>query len=321
MIAFKSRFSRPAAVAAVALLALASGVQSVAAQSFFEALFGPPSWKQTAPPPRMFPPGPSGIAIPPSRLPERYPPAPRDDDDTGRTSRSGGYRTLCVRMCDGFYFPINQSTSRGGMLKDSDACRQRCGSTELRLFYAPAGSVDMNDAVDLQGRSYTRLQNAFLYRKRLISGCTCKSDPWTEAELIRHRKYAIAEGKTPSALPSALLPPMVVVAGGDYGGNEPTPLQQMQTEQSVATSSPAPSPDPMHASIPLPAFQPLPRSPRNASKATDSRPARQDRGKPGPEAVAQAQSRRPPTVATAASQATSWQNSTTSKYGWPGDAR
>ena len=24
---------------------------------------------------------------------------------------------------------------------------------------------------------------------------------------------------------------MVVVAGGDYGGNEPTPVQQMQTEQ------------------------------------------------------------------------------------------
>ena len=197
MVAFNSRFSRPAAVAAVALLALASGVQSVAAQSFFETLFGPPSWKQTAPPPRTFSPGPSGIGIPPSRMPERYSPAPRDDDDTGRSSRSGGYRTLCVRTCDGYYFPINQSTSRGGLLKDSDACRQRCGSTESRLFYAPAGSVDMNDAVDLQGRSYARLQNAFLYRKRLINGCTCKSDPWTEAELIRHRKYAIAEGKAP----------------------------------------------------------------------------------------------------------------------------
>ena len=48
----------------------------------------------------------------------------------------------------------------------------------------------IEDAVDLAGRAYARLPTAFKYRNALVQGCTCKPEPWSNAELDRHRAYA-----------------------------------------------------------------------------------------------------------------------------------
>ena len=37
-----------------------------------------------------------------------------------------GYRTLCVRSCDGFYFPISSVASRSRFGLDADLCRASC---------------------------------------------------------------------------------------------------------------------------------------------------------------------------------------------------
>jgi hypothetical protein len=51
--------------------------------------------------------------------------------------RTGGtYRTLCVRLCDGFYFPISYSTLRERFVADAKQCEQRCPSRS-RLFVHP----------------------------------------------------------------------------------------------------------------------------------------------------------------------------------------
>ena len=44
--------------------------------------------------------------------------------------------------------------------------------------------------VDLTGMAYSTLPNAFKYRKTLVEGCRCRPQPWSEAELQRHRAYA-----------------------------------------------------------------------------------------------------------------------------------
>ena len=38
--------------------------------------------------------------------------------------------------------------------------------------------------------AYAALPNAFKYRKTLVEGCRCRPQPWSEAELQRHRGYA-----------------------------------------------------------------------------------------------------------------------------------
>jgi hypothetical protein len=100
-------------------------------------------------------------------------PGYRPDAAGGASSATGSYRTLCVRLCDGFYFPISFATPEAGLARDAEQCRASCGA-EARLFYHlnPGGSVET--MLDLTGRAYSALPNAFKYRKTLISGCHCR---------------------------------------------------------------------------------------------------------------------------------------------------
>ena len=92
-------------------------------------------------------------------------------------------------MCDGYYFPISFSTMRSEFARDADKCAASCGS-EARLFYHPNPGGDVEGMADLTGMAYTALPNAFKYRKTLVDDCSCKPQPWSEAEQERHRSYA-----------------------------------------------------------------------------------------------------------------------------------
>jgi hypothetical protein len=117
---------------------------------------------------------------------------PRANTTLGRSSGGGSFRTLCVRTCDGYYFPISSAATRDDFLIDQSRCNAACGS-EARLFYVPASRPDIDNAVDMSGRPYSALPKAFLYRKSLVNGCSCRAQPWSEAELARHRRYAALE--------------------------------------------------------------------------------------------------------------------------------
>ena len=118
-----------------------------------------------------------GIATPPpAQTPARIP----------------GYRTMCVRLCDGYYFPISFSTTRSNFGRDETICRSRC-NTDVALFYMRPHSTDAKSMVDRKGRRYTRLKNAFAYRKSYKPQCQCKPDPWTDAAKRKHRYWAKAE--------------------------------------------------------------------------------------------------------------------------------
>lgn len=115
---------------------------------------------------------------------------------------SGKVRTVCVRMCDGYYFPVSTSTSRSNLSRDAARCKASCGA-EGRIFHMPAGSTDMDAAVDLGGRPYMRTPIAFKYRKTLVFGCQCRPEPWSEAEQERHRIYARNEASDEKAADDA----------------------------------------------------------------------------------------------------------------------
>ncbi|HUJ36520.1 MAG TPA: DUF2865 domain-containing protein [Hyphomicrobium sp.] len=110
----------------------------------------------------------------------------------------GSYRTLCVRLCDGFYFPISDGVRRERLNSDAHQCAQRCDG-EARLFYYPTAGGSVETMVDLTGRRYADLPNAFRYRKSLVNGCACKPAPWSPQEAARHQGYAAqaAQGAEP----------------------------------------------------------------------------------------------------------------------------
>lgn len=104
----------------------------------------------------------------------------------------GAYRTLCVRLCDGYYFPISYRTTRSKMYRESKICEASC-DCETRLYYLPSASSDIEHMTDLSGLSYKHLETAFRYRSEWDQGCSCRPAPWALAEAARHNEYALAQ--------------------------------------------------------------------------------------------------------------------------------
>jgi hypothetical protein len=97
-----------------------------------------------------------------------------------------------VRTCDGYYFPISPRASQSRFKRDARMCQRMCGA-DAKLYYTDRDSTDMSQLQGVDGQPYSKLPQAFAYRKSLIEGCSCKPMPWDEAEKSRHTMYAIAD--------------------------------------------------------------------------------------------------------------------------------
>src|SRR3984893_7524214 len=75
--------------------------------------------------------------------------------------QSGTYRTVCVRSCDGAYFPISFATVPARFPDDEKTCKALCPATEATLFAHRNPGEDMSQAVSISGQTYTSLPNAF----------------------------------------------------------------------------------------------------------------------------------------------------------------
>jgi hypothetical protein len=100
------------------------------------------------------------------------------------------YRTVCVRLCDGYYWPISFATSPERFARDAAVCEKSCSSS-ARLFVYRNPGEQLEQMTDLRGRRYTGLDTAFLYRSTYKEGCQCKPQPWAQESLDRHRMYAL----------------------------------------------------------------------------------------------------------------------------------
>ncbi len=101
----------------------------------------------------------------------------------GDGAPAGTYRTVCVRTCDGFYFPISYSTVPNRFADDQRACQRECPAAEAQLYSYRNPGEDMSQAVSINGQPYTELPNAFRYRKEYSAACSCRrpGQSWADA--------------------------------------------------------------------------------------------------------------------------------------------
>ena len=158
--------------------ALFAAAEPSSAEGFFRRLFGFIARAPEYVPDRGVEPGPDDYGH--DAYAPQYQPWAED---------TNAYRTVCVRTCDGFYFPISEGVRRERLRADADTCSQRCDG-ESRLFYYPTRGGSPETMVDLAGQRYSAMPNAFLYRKTLVNGCACKPAPWSPQEAARHQAYA-----------------------------------------------------------------------------------------------------------------------------------
>jgi hypothetical protein len=141
---------------------------------------------------------PRGSRRPEQRLPQRRslpPAAPAvaampapGGSETGALPAVETYRTVCVRLCDGYYWPVSFATPRDAFKRDTRICTQSCNaSTALYYYPNPGGEVD--DMVNLDGQPYKGLGTAFLYRSAYDANCKCRPHPWEAGAAERHKSY------------------------------------------------------------------------------------------------------------------------------------
>jgi hypothetical protein len=96
---------------------------------------------------------------------------------------SGTYRTVCVRTCDGAYFPVSFATVSARFFDDEKTCKALCPATEANLYAYPNPGGDMNQAVSTTGQPYTALPTAFKFRASHDPTCSCKAagQTWSDA--------------------------------------------------------------------------------------------------------------------------------------------
>ena len=88
------------------------------------------------------------------------------------------YRTLCVRQCDGYYFPISFSTTKENFQRDTVACQTMCPGTEVELFMHKVPEEESEDMVSQKGKPYKAMSYAFAYRRDGVSAdpsCRCQA--------------------------------------------------------------------------------------------------------------------------------------------------
>ena len=118
----------------------------------------------------------------PSRFDERS----WANDDEGEPT----YRTVCVRLCDGYFWPVSFATTEAYFDRDRAQCERGCG-TPAKLYVYRNPGADPEAMHDLQGQPYSRLPTAFQFRTKFEPTCKCNAHPWEAEAQNRHKLYAL----------------------------------------------------------------------------------------------------------------------------------
>ncbi len=116
----------------------------------------------------------------------------------------GRYRTMCVRMCDGYYFPVSFKASSNQLEADAQFCNSDCYNAPTKLFYYSNPGGDIENMRALDGVRYKDIANAFKYRKEYVKECRCKAAPWSRQARQQHESWGLQarnhaqDAKTPS---------------------------------------------------------------------------------------------------------------------------
>jgi len=143
-------------------------------KNFFEVLFG----------------GLGGRSEDVERVPETpLPPTPGDEDQR----LHGGSQALCVRSCDGGFFPLAFSAGSASAGELLEMCKALCPNAEVQLFTRNPSS-DISTAVSADGEmAYDSLPNALKYTKSFDSNCGCKPPNQSWVEALAHAEQLLDE--------------------------------------------------------------------------------------------------------------------------------
>jgi len=194
---------------------------------------------------------------------------------------NGRYRSVCVRLCDGFFYPIHYSIYGSQLGQDAEQCQSSCAApAELYVYRNPGQEIEQ--AVSLNGSAYMDLPVALRFRKEFVNGCSCKQAEYNPTEIEAANKRAEADaaaqpvkgkGKATAKAPPPPQAPAPQAAAPAATGDQPgLDLDITGSNEPAAPPEAAPKPVPQAQKPPAPpaaaaAPPPAPSPPASASAA------------------------------------------------------
>ena len=101
-----------------------------------------------------------------------------------------GAYTVCVRTCDGGFFPVSYSGAGSRADKLEEVCQALCPNAEVALYSFPFGGT-IEQAVSVSGEPYANLPNAGKFEQAYDLNCSCRrqGESWAEALAFAEAKY------------------------------------------------------------------------------------------------------------------------------------
>lgn len=105
-----------------------------------------------------------------------------DDTEPGEAEHRGGSKAICVRTCDGGFFPLGSARGGGDLAGLQSLCTALCPNTEAKL-YTTSDTDNIAGAISIEGAAYTDLPAAYKFQKSFDAACACKppGKSWVEA--------------------------------------------------------------------------------------------------------------------------------------------
>ena len=104
-------------------------------------------------------------------------------------------RSYCVRLCDGYYFPVAPVNSDGDLNAHESLCAGLCPGAPTRLFIMPSGSERIEEAASRDGRKYSALPVAFRHTGTTDNTCACRPDNIAHTKIVSvMRDFTLRQG-------------------------------------------------------------------------------------------------------------------------------
>jgi hypothetical protein len=192
---------------------------------------------------------------------DRMPPGSQQSQirNLGGGDRGGNLQTVCVRTCDGGFFPVSSNTSPASFERDAQVCSMMCPGVQTELFYHGVGTQEMVDMVSASGGTpYKEEPYAFRFRTsaRKDKSCSCNFSAYYRDMMKREA------GKTDGT----------EAPGQNRSSTDPAPQEpyssivNLDTRPDVKSPAQAPAPAPKAPAVAEKSPQPGPAKPYDPAK-------------------------------------------------------
>ena len=174
-----------------------------------------------------------------STMPELDPEQPMEPE----RPRMGGPQTVCVRTCDGFFFPL--ANNPGGRDSADEMCQALCPGVETLAYGMSNGGEIQNAVARATGQPYSSLPNAGKYQRSFDAACTCRSQGQSWAQALKEAEYLLDKRKgdiiVTEQRAAELSRPKEVKPDPKRRGAAPAPAVQPAAVPAIPDEQPMPS--------------------------------------------------------------------------------